>query len=105
MKKQKPQSVKVASVEILSDAVNYLVLKSPGRNFPGMVIQGDTLARLYRDAAEVCRLAKKSGDEELQGEAAALCEELGDHLAYYERVLLAHGIAIPYASPPRKLRL
>jgi hypothetical protein len=99
MKKEKPAAVKVESVEILSDAVNYVVLKSPGRNFPGMVIQGDSLAKLYRSASEVSRLAKEAGDEELEGEAASLCEELGDRLAYYERVLSAHGIEIPYSSP------
>lgn len=99
MKKHTPPSVKVASVEILSDVVNYVVLKSPGRNFPGMVIQGDSLAKLYRCASEVCRLARQSGDEELCDEATALSQELGDRLAHYEQVLSAYGIEIPYASP------
>lgn len=99
MRKHTAPSAKVASVEILSDAVNYVVLKSPGRNFPGMVIQGDSLAKLYRRAAELCRLAKQSEDEDLHDEAAALSQELGDRLAHYEQVLSAYGIEIPYASP------
>src|SRR5487761_1158853 len=99
MKKQKLPFVQIATVEILSDAVNYVVLKSPGRSFPGIVIQGDSLARLYRGASEVCRLAKETGGAELQAEAGALCQELGERLAFYERVLSAHGIEIPYASP------
>lgn len=86
-------------VEVLSDVINCVVLKVPGRNFPGMVIQGDTLARLYRCASEICRLAKGSGDEDLVGEAGALCKELGERLAFYEKVLESHGIEIPYASP------
>lgn len=101
MKKQAPPAAKVASVEILSDAVNYVVLKSPGRNFPGMVIQGDSLAKLYRCAAELCRLAEQSGDEDLRDEAAALSQELGDRLTHYEEVLSAYGLEIPYASPLR----
>ena len=60
-------------VELLSDAINYVVVKTPGRSFPGMVIQGDSLARLYRSAAEVCRLAKGCGDDELIGDAGMLC--------------------------------
>ena len=99
IKKHEPPPIEVKSVEVLSDAVNYVVLKTPGRNYPGMVIQGDSLARLYRDACLVCRLAKRSGDAELQEVAAALCEELGERLAHYERVLTAHGIELPYHSP------
>ncbi|HVA51327.1 MAG TPA: hypothetical protein VNH11_33605 [Pirellulales bacterium] len=90
---------KEATVEILSGAINHVVLRTPGRNFPGMVIQGDSLARLYRCAADICRLAKGCGDEELAGEADALCTELGERLAFYEKVLESHGIEIPYASP------
>ncbi|MGH7137627.1 MAG: DUF6959 family protein [Pirellulales bacterium] len=85
--------------EILSNAINQVVVKTPGRHFPGMVIQGDSLAKLYRCASEVCRLANDSGDEELIGEANALCQELGDRLSFYEDVLRSRGIDIPYASP------
>lgn len=87
------------TVELFSDAVNFMVLKTPGRKFPGMVIQGDSLAKLFRSAAEVCRLAKASGDQELIGEAGALCQELQDRLAFYEKVLESHGMDLPYASP------
>lgn len=53
------------TVELFSDAINFVVLKTPGRKFPGMVIQGDSLAKLFRSASEVCRLAKASGDQNL----------------------------------------
>lgn len=99
IKKREPAPIEVKPVEVLSDAVNYVVLKTPGRNYPGMVIQGDSLAKLYRDACEVCRLAKLSGDAALQEEATALCEDLGERLAHYEKTLAAHGIDIPYHSP------
>ncbi|HEX7449743.1 MAG TPA: hypothetical protein VF306_19445 [Pirellulales bacterium] len=87
------------SVEMLSDAINYIVLRTPGRQFPGMVLQGDSLARLYRCAAEVCRRAKDSDDQELIGEAGDLCEELRERLVFYEKVLESHGIELPYSSP------
>ena len=87
------------TIELLSDAINFVVLKTPGRKFPGMVIQGDSLAKLYRCAAEVCRLAKEPGDQEIIGEAGALCQELRERLAFYEKVLESHGIELPYASP------
>lgn len=85
--------------EVLSDAVNHVIVRTPGRSFPGMVIQGDSLARLHRLASEVCRLANDVGDEELVGEANALCQELGERLSFYEGVLRSQGIEIPYASP------
>jgi hypothetical protein len=85
--------------ELLSDAVNHVVLRTPGRSYPGMVIQGDTLARLYRSAAEVCQRAKSCGDAELIGEAGVLCQELAERLGHYEKVLASHGIELPYAGP------
>jgi hypothetical protein len=88
-----------ATFEVLSNAINHIVIKTPGRSFPGMVIQGDSLARLFRSATEVCRLASDRGDEELIAEANALCQELGDRLSFYESVLRSHGMEIPYASP------
>ena len=90
---------KQVSVEVLSDAINYVVLRTPGRNFPGMVIQGDGLARLYRRASDVCRLAKGTGDEDLAADADDLCRELGERLAFYEKVLEANAIELPYSSP------
>ena len=36
----------VESVEIYSDATNAAVMRHPGRRFPGMLIQGDTLHSL-----------------------------------------------------------
>ncbi|WP_425506589.1 DUF6959 family protein [Sphingomonas kyeonggiensis] len=40
-------------IEIYSDATNAAVMRHPGRQFPGMLIQGDTLYSLSRSIAVV----------------------------------------------------
>lgn len=39
-------------VEIFSDMTNAAVMRHPGRKFPGVLIQGDTLYTLCREADE-----------------------------------------------------
>jgi hypothetical protein len=63
------------TVEVLSDATNYVIVRTEGRKHPGLVVQGDRLR-------EWLRLAR-AGD-------SASIELLADHLtqsvAEYERV-------------------
>jgi hypothetical protein len=68
----------------------------PGRNFPGCVIQGDSLSILLSSAEVVLDLAKQAGHEELIEEATDLVGSLAGRLAHYENVLKAHGIGLPY---------
>jgi hypothetical protein len=53
------------SVEIYSDATNAAVMRHPGRNFPGVLIQGDTLHSLCVSADKACAAARgaMSGDD------------------------------------------
>ncbi len=42
------------SVEIYSDATNSAVMRHPGRRFPGVLVQGDTLHSMCVAADEAC---------------------------------------------------
>jgi hypothetical protein len=88
-------------LEVYSEASNYAVVRMPGRNFPGCVVQGDTLFALLCVADRLHQLALAAGDEELIEEAAELVEGLADRLDHYEAVLKEHGFAIPYNRPAR----
>ena len=62
-------------VEVLSDATNYVVVRTEGRKHPGLVVQGD---RLH----EWLRLARKGDADAIE----LLQEELALSVAEYERV-------------------
>jgi hypothetical protein len=80
-------------VEVLSETSNYAIVRMPGRNFPGSVIQGDSLYILVGLARKIQTEAASSHNEELTDAAAELLE---DRIEYYETVLAAHNIDLPY---------
>jgi len=70
--------------------------KTPGRQFPGCVIQGDSLSILVKTAQEILQRVKDSGNEELVGCASELVDSLQSRQEHYERVLAQHSIPLPY---------
>jgi hypothetical protein len=89
------------SVEVLSEAINMPVLRISGRNFPGVLIQGDTLSNLLSLARTIREEVRGvvDGDSELADLAEELADRLSEFLREYERVLKARGMPLPYASP------
>jgi hypothetical protein len=85
-------------VTLLSRPINYAVVQLPGRKFPGVVVQGDTLHSLILRVNALSRLLK-SGEND---EAAAGLEDIGNDLAeamtHYEKVCADRGIALPYTN-------
>lgn len=86
------------TVRIYSDEVNSNVIQTPGRHFPGMLIQGDSLRILYRIAERIKTEAKDVKNVDLHEEIDDLCEQLSERLAFYETVLDKHGMGLPYAD-------
>src|SRR5262249_10668898 len=91
----------VEPLEVYARDSNYAIIKPPGRRFPGSVIQGDALL-------ELCRLAISVGgrvrvhaaqDEEFLGDLEDLVNSLVHRLLHYQKVLVAHGIELPYSGP------
>jgi hypothetical protein len=89
--------MRTENVEIYSDETNRAVMRHPGRKFPGVLIQGDTLFTLCAMADEACT---ESGlNEELGG----LRDALLDLLLHYKMVLDEHGIPLPFDEKSRLL--
>jgi hypothetical protein len=63
------------AVEVLSDATNFVVVRTEGRRHPGLVVQGDRLR-------EWLRLAQVGDADAIE----SLQEELAASVAEYERV-------------------
>lgn len=84
-----------ANMEILSDEPNMAVLRHPGRKFPGVLVQGDTLHALVGQAANLLAML---GPEEsgAANELADLKSRLETLLEHYEAVLAAHGLEPPF---------
>jgi len=87
------------ALEVLTDLSNYAIVRMPGRNYPGCVIQGDSLSILLRHAERAHPLALATGNQELIDEVESLREALEDRLTHYESVITAHGYNIPYGRP------
>lgn len=85
------------AVEIFNNITNSVVLKAPGRNYPGLLIQGDSLSNLYKKASLMLKLARGMRlDEEFIDMAEELSSELEKYLDNYEITLKQNAIDIPY---------
>jgi hypothetical protein len=95
--------MEVKPLEVYSEASNYGVVRMPGRAYPGCVVQGDSLATLFRTARRVAYLVKDTGaaEAELLGDLEDLCRSLSllDRLLHYQEVLRQEGFDLPYVWP------
>ena len=86
-----------AEVEVFSAPGNDVVIRMPGRKYPGVLVQGDSLSILVNLAASIDARAKKLGDEDLLDDSTELRELLMKKILWYEAALKAHGIDLPYS--------
>ena len=85
------------SAKILLTGSNGAVVHLPGRHFPGVVIQGDTLASITRSVMDIReQVAKVDGQDEAVGELDIILEQLYARVALYETALEQHGFDLPY---------
>ncbi len=87
------------SVEIYSDAPNAAVMRHPDRQFPGCLIQGDSLHILVSSLA-VVQSEADCLSEEAAGELAEVTERLTQLLEHYKATLLRHDLKLPFYEPP-----
>jgi len=91
-------------LEVYSQATNQAIVRMPHRQFPGLVIQGDTMSNLADLAESIYERAKSSSDTELIDEARDLKDKLNGFLLHYEIVLGEHNIGLPYSRRPFNIR-
>lgn len=97
--------MKAITLNVLSEQSNHAVVQLPQRNFPGSVVQGDSLAILCSEAKEISQRLMQIGctDEDLLYLAQEHQEKLLARLLQYQEVLAAHGIPLPYSSAAKPL--
>ena len=92
-------------LEVYSQSTNRAVVKMPGRHFPGLVIQGDSLSRLLDLAESIYEKSERTSDINLINESRELRDNLQQLLSHYEATLSKHNIPLPYSKsqyPPNK---
>ena len=93
-------SMNIASVEIYSDRTNAAVIRHPGRGFPGVLIQGDTLYSLCIAADASCTALRQAATDEAYDELNELRNSLWGLLNHYKAVLAEHGLPLPFSGMP-----
>src|SRR5438477_452947 len=81
------QAMRRDTLEIYSDATSAAVLRHPGRRFPGILVQGDTLYALCAAADASCKASQGRLGEEEYLELNELRNRLWDLLNHYKQVL------------------
>ncbi len=90
--------MRVDSVEICSDASNNAVMRHPGRRFPGVLVQGDSLYSMCRTVDEICSNARERLDHESYESLNELRNDLWARLNHYKTVLSDHNISLPFSE-------
>lgn len=89
------------TVDVYADDSNYAVVSTPGRKYPGCVIQGDSLRILLGLAQDLVQHVQ-SGlplDEQFLGSLQELHNNLLERLLHYQEVLQRNSIELPYSKP------
>ena len=90
------------TAQILSQISNSGIVQLPGRRFPGIVMQGDTLSNLFDSARFLLAEFKRLRDEERYYETLMFTEQLQAQLDHYEETLHAQGMQLPYTVSVRE---
>ncbi len=90
--------MKDGKLSLLGGGVNCPIVKVNGREYPGVILQGDTLFSLYRAAERVISSSKAGAAVFDYDSAEFLRDSLKEYLSVYEDVLLKNGIELPYVK-------
>ncbi|CAH1903828.1 conserved hypothetical protein [Candidatus Nitrotoga sp. HW29] len=79
--------MKELTVMLYGEQTNNAVIKLPAREYPGVLVQGDTLKNLLDTGELVASLAKQQRNDDLANEAEGLVEMLRDIYQVYVQEL------------------
>jgi hypothetical protein len=79
--------------KLLSPAVNFAVVQLPHRQYPGVVVQGDTLNGLVSQLGRMQSLLDRNELEELRDEITEMLDQLEGALDYYKLICAKHSIS------------
>lgn len=89
-------------LEVYSQSIDRGVVRMPSQNFPGLVLQGETLNSLLKLARSTYEKSLNTSDAELVDTSRELMETIQKLVSHYEATLNRHNIPLPYATIPSK---
>lgn len=90
--------MKRVEIEMLSETTNSAVVSVPGRKFPGVIVQGDSLKNLLNLAGEIEELSKSQDRVELMETIGSLKNQLNNYVQEYEVAMKMHHRPLPYVQ-------
>ena len=87
-------------VDLLKISGNYAVVRVSSRQFPGVVMQGDTLYTLFRNVSTISDALEVEQLSDLKMEIDDIKLQLEDILRVYEIVCADNQIGLPYFKGP-----
>ncbi len=88
--------MKKEEVEIYSDTSNLAVMRHPDREFPGSLIQGDSLHILLQNVKEAKEELISGDSNEAKEILDDVIEDLTYRLSHYKKVLKEHSLDLPF---------
>ncbi len=82
--------------KLLTDPENYAVVQLPGRQFPGIVFQGDSIHALISHLKGALDAARKHADDELNADLEDALELLSGAERKLKSVCDREGVALPW---------
>lgn len=89
-------------LEVYSQSINRGIVKMPSQSFPGLVLQGETLASLLKLAKAALEKSQNTNDTELIDTSRELLENIQKLVSHYESTLNRHNIPLPYSTVSTK---
>lgn len=83
-------------VEVFSEQTNAAVIRMPGRKFPGIVVQGDSLKIMLESVKEIAELLQDAQIPSLAVSAEELVQLQSAYTEAYEQALKLHSYPLPY---------
>lgn len=87
-------------LEVYSQSINRGIVKMPSQSFPGLLLQGETLASLLKLAKKAHEKSQNTSDTELIEVSRDLMESLQKLVSHFESTLNRHDIPLPYSTVP-----
>lgn len=88
----------MSDIELLNSATNAVVARHVEREFPGVLLQGDTLKIIFDDLEELIEDLDAKDIDSAKGISEGLKEMFVDLLSHYESVLAENNIVLPYSK-------
>ena len=84
---------------LLTEPTNHAVVQLSGRQYPGVVFQGDSIHALIAQVTSALTSARKYADEDLNAELEDVLETLSAVETRLRAVCDREGISMPFPEP------